>query len=273
MMLVCLIGALALVGLKTAACLWGFANQVWTGGELAASLRAGNANDEAVNAWACRANPVDRAIARIQPCNVRKTVAACFRSWITVSVGVVAVFVASATASPDTSVEVVLALTVAAEAVIHVATALMRRLVIGHHDSRAADVQILSGGPFKNWEIAQDYFANLTIYFLVLVYLVVVSFAALYAALAANQSAAFAHAGVAVSSLTWLYFSITTSATLGTGDVHPRSTLAQLAVTSQIVCGPVLLSWLITAFATRPAKLATARQETVRAEAVDGDHD
>jgi hypothetical protein len=252
-MLSYLVGALALVGFKALACLWGLANQIRTGGKLAVALRNGTADDAALDAWACRANPVDRGITRIQPATVRAVVAACFRSWITVSTGASAVFVASATGSRHTTIELIVAIAVATEAVIHVVTALLRRLILGHHDSRAADVQILSGGPFRHWEAAQDYFANLTVYFLVLVYLVVVSFAALYAAIAATQPTAFAHPGITTSTMTWLYFSVTTSATLGTGDIHPRSTWAQLAVTCQIVCGPVLLSWLIAAFATRPS--------------------
>jgi Ion channel len=121
-----------------------------------------------------------------------------------------------------------LGIATALNAVLHMVTAVVRRLILGHHDSHAPDVQVAT--LTREWAVARDSLGNLSFYFLLLVYLVIVGFAGLYSAINAFDAHAFDHGHLALSFVTWLYLSITTLATVGFGDVHPVSVGAQVAV-------------------------------------------
>lgn len=124
-------------------------------------------------------------------------------------------------------------------------------MIVGHYDARAPDLQIALVRPLTDWAVVDRAFANLSLYFLLLEYLAIVGFGGLYSAVNGAGPHAFSHDDLIVTPVTWRYFSMATISTLGFGDVHPTSTAAQIAVGCQIATGPLLLSWLLSVFATR----------------------
>jgi hypothetical protein len=54
--------------------------------------------------------------------------------------------------------------------------------------------------------------------------------------------------------LTWLYYSATTAATVGYGDIYPVNHWSQLVVIAQIFSGPVLITWLLATVLTDQAR-------------------
>ena len=179
--------------------------------------------------------------------NVPGLVRVLFTTPAVVLLGATVIFVAASSERPvETGVLGVATAVCAAEALV---IAVLRRLVIGDDDWRTPDVAIPQRYPIKDWAVAKDRTsgANKSVYFLVLVFIAVIAFAALYRALGVLDADHFA--GADAGSLgTWLYFSATTLATVGFGDIHPETWEARLAVTTQIMCGPLLLSWLLTVF-------------------------
>lgn len=111
------------------------------------------------------------------------------------------------------------------------------------------DLQIPRLALIKDWAILEPG-NNLMVYFLVLLYMSVIGFTTLYVGVNASSSSAFSISG-GHSVFDWLYYSITTMATIGENTVAPRSTAAHVAVVAQLTAGPLLLSWLIAALATR----------------------
>jgi len=84
----------------------------------------------------------------------------------------------------------------------------------------------------------------------ILIAVAVVGFAGLYIGInAASHSAFIGSEGR--SAIDWLYFSVTTMATIGDSEIRPTSTWAQVAVIAQLSTGPLLLSWLIAVFASQ----------------------
>lgn len=108
-------------------------------------------------------------------------------------------------------------------------------------------------------------FANLSLYFLLLVYLAIVGFAGLCSAVNDAGPHAFSRDDLSVTPVTWIYFSMATISTLGFGDVHPTSTAAQIAVGCQIATGPLLLSWLLPSSRRERALLSWSRLPAMRA--------
>jgi hypothetical protein len=240
--------AFVLLVTKNLACTWGLINQMRDGGAIVQRLESGAANQADFDDYVSESNPIDRTLFRMRDGIARNALTKVFRSWFTVSVGTVTIF-ALADARPSWLV-LGLGIATALNAVLHLVTAVVRRLILGHYDSRASDVQVAT--LTRNWAVARDPLGNLSFYFLVLVYLAIVGFAGLYCSLDAFDARAFDHGHLTLSAVTWIYLSVTTIATVGFGDVHPLSIGAQIAVICQITTGPLLLSWLIAVFATQP---------------------
>jgi hypothetical protein len=133
-------------------------------------------------------------------------------------------------------------------AILVLLTAVLRRLVIGPEDWKTSDVRIPTVGPLRYWAATNDDTSNLTVYFLVIVLIAIVGFASLYLALGNTKPSGFGPHHAHMSGLTAIYFSATTLATVGFGDVVPKTNLAKIAVICEIGFGPVLLSWLLSVF-------------------------
>jgi hypothetical protein len=130
--------------------------------------------------------------------------------------------------------------------ILFMANALARRLQLGPVDSLNRDLvpAVAGDGAIDAAAAAR----RLGSYFLGLVYLIIVGYAGAYAALAEVDPAAFTNHGNAPPAVMWTYYSVTTTATVGFGDVHPTGTWGFVATTTQIMAGPMLLAWLISAF-------------------------
>ena len=151
---------------------------------------------------------------------------------------------------PTAWAALVVTLTAALSATVHLMTAVFRRLIFGVYDSVANDIQPPERGLSEHWAVAKEEGSNLPLYFLGLVYLAVVAFVALYAGLDATTKHAFVGTDVVASPVNWIYLSVVTVSTVGFGDLHAHNTLGQLAVIWQITTGPLLLSWLLAVFLT-----------------------
>jgi hypothetical protein len=93
---------------------------------------------------------------------------------------------------------------------------------------------------------------------LVLLYLVVVVFAAGYLALARSDETQFVGLATKTDSL---YFTVSTLATVGFGDVHATGQLARFLVTVQIVFDLVFVAALVTTLSSGiKARIAARRQ-------------
>jgi hypothetical protein len=247
--------ALLLLAAKDLACVWGLTNQMRGDGAIARRLESGDATQADFDDYVAESNPIDGTLYRMNDGSIKNVLTKVFRSWFTVSVGSATVF-ALAGATPS-SLVLCLGIATGLNAVLHLVTAVVRRLILGHHDSRASDVQVAT--LTRNWAVARDPLGNLSLYFLLLVYLAIVGFAGLYRSIDAFDAHAFAYGHLALSAVTWIYLSITTIATVGFGDIHPLSVGAQIAVICQIATGPLLLSWLIAVFATQPRESRSDR--------------
>ena len=246
MLFACLALVCALVALKDVAAFWGLAHQIRYGGELAPRMESREATQDDFDLFVANSNPVDRFLYAARNRRLARVLSRGFRSWVTVSAGCVAALLGAGATSRFLVLAVGIA--TAINAMLHLITAVVRRLIFGQHDSHARDIQIATLTP--TWAVSREPLANLSLYFLVLAYFAIVGFAALYQGIDYMDSHAFAHDHLAISGVTWIYLSITTIATVGFGDVHPMSLGAQVAVIGEIATGPLLLSWLISVFLT-----------------------
>lgn len=226
--------------LKDSAYVWGVCEFVSRGARHNSGMREGH--------WTLKVdapaaiNPVDRLLSVAVPTDSRTgtTLLALWTTPSVITIGSLVLF----TMGPDTSggVALVLGVAIALGSVLALVMAVLRRLVLGSRDWETSDVQLPEF--FSEWAVSTEAGANNSVYFLVLVYLSIVGFAALYFSMEAIDGSAFAHFGSA-SVITALYLSITTLATVGYGDIHAVSDLARVAVIVQISTGPLLLSWLL----------------------------
>lgn len=226
--------------LKDFAYVWATCRFVTGGARLVGEMRNG---DWAltVNAPAAM-NPVDRFLSVAIPSNSRAGTS-LLALWTTPSVltmGSLVLFTMGLGTSGN--VQLVLGVAIVLCSMLALTMAVLRRLILGSQDWETSDVQLPEF--VSEWAVSTEAGANNSVYFLVLVYLSVVGFAALYFSMAATDPSAFAHFGSA-SVITALYLSITTLATVGYGDIHAASDLARVAVIMQISTGPLLLSWLL----------------------------
>lgn len=89
---------------------------------------------------------------------------------------------------------------------------------------------------------------GLAIYFIGLVVVSVLLYAGVYQALSAStHSIGSTSPHRTVNLITWAYFSVETASTLGFGDFYASGWEAQIAVTLQVLTGPLLFFWLISA--------------------------
>jgi len=172
-----------------------------------------------------------------------------FPGWVVVSIGAFALFFFDSVSKPLAGLMLALGIATGICAMFHLTFALLGRLIFGSKNYRLLDVQVPRIDLFEDWAIMEPG-NNLMVYFLVLVYMAVVGFAGLYIGInAASHSAFIGSEGR--SAIDWLYFSVTTMATIGDSEIRPTSTWAQVAVIAQLSTGPLLLSWLIAVFASQ----------------------
>jgi Ion channel len=266
--LVLLGSALALVTIKSFGATVGLVRQIHDGGVTAEKLRQGRLTERELRDFILSSGVFMKRIYGLKEGRGRQFLLTLMRGWMTVSIGALVTLLlaphAHSSGSPGAAAWLSLALGIATafNAMILVITAVVRRLILGAEDARSPDVQLPGSGPTHRWAVTHEHGSNLPVYFLVLVYMIAVSFAALYAGLTAWDGNSFAHAHFGPSILVWIYFSLSTVATVGLGDIHPMTTAAVIAVTMEIAAGPLLLSWLLAVFmGGEPAVFAHAKTD------------
>jgi hypothetical protein len=241
---VLLSAALAVVVAKNIAYLWSWVEMVRIGGPLADGLRD-DAGAPAAH-FPALLNPIDRLLANAT--SGGSVPERLVRVAFTAPAAIVGASVIQFAFGSDDHLYLTYALgaSIATCAMFVLGTAVLRRLVLGDDDWKTSDVQVPKVKLVSRWAAAREPGANKSVYFLLMAYLSVLGFAALYLALGAGSG--FAGTGDGTTWVTWLYFSFATLATVGYGDVHPTSDVAKIAVSCQIASGPLLLSWLLAAF-------------------------
>lgn len=252
--------ALFFAGLKATALLVGGVRTGSEGRKLIELVRAGAPSAE-MSAEIGRLNVVDGLISRIRPRPLCALVEFGFRGPVVITCGSVLLLLRDTAISNPTWLAPAVGVAVAACAVLHLAIALLRPLVIGREAWRTPDISLPKPAFAETWAVHTEPGSNVAVYFLALIYVAVLGFAGLYSAIYAAHPTAF-HVSPAQSGFTWLYFSATTISTIGFGDVYPHAPGAQIAVLCQIAAGPLLLSWLV-------AILLTPNDEAVRRAAQD----
>jgi hypothetical protein len=234
------------VAVKVVAYAWSTAEFIRVGGQIADRLRHGDA--AAARHIPMLLNPFDRLLIRLAGGDsiAEKLLRVGFTA-PAVIVGACAVqFLCGA--SRYAQLTCALGVTIALCSTFVLATAVLRRLVLGSQEWKTSDVQVPSAGWLSSWSAVREQGANSSVYFLVVVYLSVIGFAALYLGIAAVDPSSFAYGEGEASRITWVYFSFATLATVGYGDVAPLSDAAKVAVSCEIASGPLLLSWLLATF-------------------------
>jgi hypothetical protein len=246
-----LVLALTLVVIKDLAYAWTTAEFVRIGGDLADRLRDGDG--ATIPHFPALMNPFDRWLIRLAGGNspAEKLVRVAFTA-PAVIVGASLIQFACGD-SHHIFLTCALGVSIALCSIFVLVTAVLRRLALGVNDWKTSDVQVPPVGRFSRWAMRHEPGTNKLVYFLVVVYLSVLGFAALYVAFGAGDPTGFMQHGApmptgSTSPITWLYFSFTTLATVGYGDITPVSDAARIAVACQIALGPLLLSWLLAVF-------------------------
>jgi hypothetical protein len=112
---------------------------------------------------------------------------------------------------------------------------------------------------------------SILLYFLAIFFVVSSTYALCYNILYTLQSEKFHASFMAFNMtnpdpnfLTWLYYSATTAATVGYGDIYPVNHWAQLVVIAQILSGPVLITWLLATVLTEQRRPPSTHKRGVR---------
>jgi hypothetical protein len=251
---VVIVGAslLALVG--AAKCVELLVDMWWTwctGPRFAAEVRRVLADDESVDIARIerehgRPQPVYAVIRRLPSATLRRVLGHAYRAYGVVT-ALSAVLLFGAALLPDFLL-VAGAAVLMTMANLFMANALLRRLQLGAVDALNRDL-----AP----DVASDQAVQAAVagrrigfYFLGLVYVIIVGYAGVYAAVNQANPAAFTNQGNAPAAVVWTYYSVVTTATVGFGDVHPTGTWGFVTTMAQIMAGPLLLAWLISAFGT-----------------------
>jgi hypothetical protein len=234
-------GLLIWVSLKAVAYLWSTATLALDAGRFQRDI--GNRHIPAL------ANGIDRLFDQARPAALRRALLLAFNAPVVVMLGTVVCLIPGGSPWLVRDMGVATAFCSALALVISV----LRRLVLGPQDHATSDVALPRAGPLKHWAVHDDGArGNLFVYFLVLVLMSVAGFAALYRGLALSDPHAFHADDVQVRAFTWVYFSLTTLGTVGFGDIHASSVLAQIAVACQIATGPLLVGWVLSVFTSSP---------------------
>ncbi len=259
MQCIVLVGATFLVGVKDFAYAWTLIVFLLKGGQFVTELREGRGKDLRQDMPA-RLNPVDGLLKRLTErqgaqTRVGRWIRSAYLAPTVITVATILEFGCGSGRHPALSL--VLGVATALCALFVVLTALLRRLILGPYDWQTSDVQIPKGtrrspgeskqGCLSDWAIFSVPGANNTIYFLVMLYLSTIGFAALYFGLSSVDRHAFSQATNGSPLIAWLYFSVTIVATIGSG-ISAVSDAAKIAVLCQITTGPLLLSWLLAVF-------------------------
>lgn len=259
--------AAAFVVLKDLAIAWAGAAKLLIGARLVERLRNGDGAE--LEHFPALANPIDRLLLRVAGGSSpwARIARFSFTAPVVIVGGSAVAFVFSD--RENGLVTLALGIALATCSTLVVLTAVVRRLLFGAEDWKTSDVRIPAFKPFAGWAMTREKGANRSVYFLVIVYLSVLGFASLYLAIGVADPSAFEGVRDSSSRVTWLYFSLTTLATVGYGDIHPASTGAMIATSGQIAAGALLLSWLLAAFLSSPAPDERAPHEPAGATAVD----
>jgi Ion channel len=246
-----LVIALTLVVIKDLAYAWTTVEFIRIGGDLADRLRDGDG--AAVPHFPALMNPFDRLLLRLAggEALVQKLARTAFTAPAVIVGASLTQFACGA--SQHITLTRALGIAIALCSIFVLATAVLRRLALGVNDWKTSDVQVPAMGRFSRWAMRDEPGTNKLVYFLVIVYLSVLGFAALYVAFGVGDPTGFMQQGEpmpteSTSWITWLYFSFATLATVGYGDITPVSDAAKIAITCEIAVGPLLLSWLLAVF-------------------------
>lgn len=232
----------AFLALKSYAVLWSFYCVFVSGNDLARLLRE-HAPDPALKAELRELRPIGTWLYDL-PKPLGPALATLFRGPIAISLGAVASTVAMTVDEAAPGLLLALGVTTSVCAFLHLLSALIWRLAFGREAYRLYDVKIPPFRQIKEWAVIHEPGQNLIPYFLALVYISVLGFMTLNIGVVAVDPAAYSVSGDR-SAFTWLYFSITTMATLGDPEAAARGVGAQIAVVAQLATGPLLLSWLV----------------------------
>lgn len=142
-------------------------------------------------------------------------------------------------------------LAAAIAALVLAITAVLRRFVLGSFDTVHWDLRLPAFT--KDWAIQVEPGSNRSVFFMLVTAVLVLGFASLFCGLNMMSPGTFHLAWRSEhSSVAWLYFSLVTLATVGLGDIVPATIGGQIAVGSEIICGPILLGWLIAMYLSNP---------------------
>lgn len=244
---------LALVATKDFAYLWGIVHFVKHGGAYRMGMEKGQSPLEGDAPAAI--NPVDRVLRKAaaglqyRHRGAARAILALFTTPAVVTIASAVLFAVGRTGNAD--LRLALGGAISLCALLALVVAVLRRLVLGEYDAKTSDVRLPRFT--RKWAAAKDDGANNTVYFLVLIYLSTIGFASLYNALALDipQSLGHFHPGLTDA----VYFSVTTVATLGSGNIASQSDAAKWIVMAQVSTGPLLLSWLLAVFLTSRANV------------------
>lgn len=234
--------AAALLAVKSYAVMWSFYRVFTDGNTLAKALRE-HAPDDVLDAELRKLRPVGTWLYDL-PKPVGQMAATIFRGPIAITVGAAASVAGVTIGKPAPGALLALGVATAICALLHLLSALIWRLAFGREAYRLYDVTVPAFRQIKEWAVIHEPGQNLIPYFLALIYLSVLGFMTLYIGIAAVDHAAYAVEG-SRAAFTWLYFSITTMATLGDSVASAKGLGAQIAVIAQLATGPLLLSWLV----------------------------
>ncbi len=123
-------------------------------------------------------------------------------------------------------------------------TALLNRLVLGPLDRFNPDLGL---GRLASGRVFYPDASPLGRYVLALLGTSTLGYTAVYVNLS-HASNAFADEGHAIAPVRWLYFTVTTSSTVGFGDIHPTNDLGRAFVLVQLASVSVFLAWAVASF-------------------------
>jgi hypothetical protein len=149
-------------------------------------------------------------------------------------------------------------------AAVMLLSALFGRLLLGPLDTLNTDLQPRGG--LGSFHVADVTHLRLAYYFAVLIFIAITAGAGASAAVANAHASSFSgidlrsamsHERV-IDPIPYLYFSVATIATVGYGDIVPKSDLARLLTIIHIATGPLLFSWLVAVFTQTTSRSVTA---------------
>jgi hypothetical protein len=131
-------------------------------------------------------------------------------------------------------------------AVTEIVTGIVKHLFMGPRQADLGGLRVKFSR--DHWWIRRQRLTNLSVLFLMLASETTLAFGALYSAIYRLHRAAFIVNQGDASPITWAYYSLTTFTTVGYGDIHPTEWFSELATATQLLSGPLALTWLLGEF-------------------------